>query len=224
MMLRALLVAIFVVLCAAPADAQRRGAVLTAVPAQPRTDVNYVIYLHGRIIEDKGRRPTDERFGVYEFQQIIDTLAAGGAHVIAQQRPAGTDFLKFGAHVADQVRELLAKGVAAERIGVVGFSKGGGIAIIASALLADPHIRFVFLAPCGDWLDDRKDVNVSGRILSIYEKTDEMGTSCEPLFKRATAPGVREEIVIDTGLGHGAFFKPRAEWLRPTVNWLERRS
>ncbi len=209
----------FLAAVAAPARAQR-GAILTAVPEQPRTDATYIIYLHGRIIEEKGRRPTDERFGVYEFQQIIDTLAASGGQVIAEQRGAGTDFLKFGAHVAAQVRELISKGVPPERISVVGFSKGGGIAIVASAMLADPRITFVFLAPCGDWLHNRDDVDVGGRILSIYEKTDELGTSCQPLFKRATAPGVRRELMINTGLGHGAFFRPRAEWLGPLLEWI----
>jgi acetyl esterase/lipase len=203
--------------------AGQRGAFLTDVPARPRAGDTYLIYLHGRIIEEKGRRPTDDRFGIYELQQIIDTLAASGAQVIAEQRPAGTDFVKFGEHVAAQVRELLAKGVPAERIAVVGFSKGGGIAIIASALLANPRITFVFLAPCGDWLDNRSDVNVRGRILSIYEKTDELGTSCAPLFKRATAPGEHHEVMIHTGLGHGAFYQPRAEWLKPTLQWVHHR-
>lgn len=182
-----------------------------------------MIYLHGRIVEEKGRRPTDERFGIYEYQQILDTLAASGAEVISEQRPGGTDFRAFGAHVADQVRRLLAAGVPAERIAVVGFSKGGASAMVASALLADPRITFVLLAPCGDWVKGRDDVNVRGRILSIYEASDELGTSCEPLFAQASDPGEHREIRIDTGAGHGAFFRPRAEWLDPLLEWIGRR-
>src|SRR5262249_17483591 len=151
---------------AAPALAQR-GSILGDVPAHPRPGARYLIYLHGRIVEEKGPRPADERFGTYEYQQILDTLAASGAEVLAEQRPQGTDFRAFGAHVADQVRRLLAAGVPAERIAVVGFSKGGAIAIIASALLRDQGITFVFLAPCGDWVKGRDDVDVRGRILSI---------------------------------------------------------
>lgn len=211
-----------VLLFATPAAAQRRS-ILSDVPAQVRPDARYVIYLHARIVEEKGSRPTDERFGVYEYPQILDTLAASGAEVIAEQRPQGTDFRVFGAHVADQVRRLLAAGVPAERIAVVGFSKGGAIAMIASALLRDSRIPFVLLGPCGDWVQGRDDVDVRGRILSIYEASDELGTSCEPLFAQASEPGEHREIRIDTGAGHGAFFRPRPEWLDPLFQWIQRR-
>jgi hypothetical protein len=217
----ALFVAGGLLLAAAPAMAQR-GSILDDVPAHVRPGARYVIYLHGRIVEEKGRRPTDERFGIYEYQQILDTLAASGAEVISEQRPQGTDFRAFGSHVADQVRRLVAAGVPAERIAVVGFSKGGAIAMIASALLDDPRITFVLLAPCGDWVQGRDDVDVRGRILSIYEASDELGTSCEPLFAQAGDPGEHREIRIDTGAGHGAFYRPRSEWLDPLFQWVER--
>jgi acetyl esterase/lipase len=219
--LGALVFAGVLLLSAAPVLAQT-GAVWAGVPAQVRPDARYVIYLHGRIVEQQGRRPADERFGIYEYQQILDTLAASGAEVISEQRPGGTDFRAFGAHVADQVRGLLAAGVPAERIAVVGFSKGGAIAMVASALLKDPRVTFVFLAPCGDWVKGRDDVDVRGRILSIYEASDELGTSCEPLFSQASDPGEHREIRIDTGAGHGAFFRPRPEWLGPMFQWIER--
>ena len=220
--LRALCVAGGLLLSAAPSSAQT-GEVLSDVPARPRPGARYLIYLHGRIIEEKGPRPTDERFGTYEYRQILDTLAAAGADVIAEQRPQGTDFRAFGAHVADQVRRLLAAGIPAERIGVVGFSKGGAIAIIASALLEEPGVTFVFLGACGDWVKGRDDVDVRGRILSIYEASDELGTSCGPLFTQASDPGEPRELRITTGAGHGAFFRPRPEWLGPVLQWVGRR-
>lgn len=219
--LRAAAAATGLLLSAAPVAAQR-GAILGDVPAEVRPGARYVIYLHGRIVEEKGPRPTDERFGIYEYQQILDTLAASGAEVIAQQRPAGTDFRAFGAHVADQVRRLRAAGVPAERIAVVGFSKGGAIAMVASALLEDPRIPFVFLGACGDWVRGRDDVDVRGRILSIYEASDELGTSCEPLFQQAGQPGGHREVRIATGAGHGAFFRPRPEWVAPVLEWIAR--
>jgi dienelactone hydrolase len=124
--------------------------------------------------------------------------------------------------VADQVRQLLAAGVPAERISVVGFSKGGAIATVASALLKDPRVTFVFLGACGDWVKGRDDLDVRGRILSIYEASDELGTSCEPLFAQASEPGEHREIRIDTGAAHGAFFRPRSEWLAPLFRWVGR--
>jgi hypothetical protein len=201
-----------------PAPAQR-GAILHGVPAQVRPGARYLIYLHPRVVEEKGPGATDERFGPFEYQQILDTLAASGADVIAELRPQGTDFRAFGAHVTDQVRRLLTAGVPAERIAVVGFSKGGAIAMIASALLMEPRVAFVFLGSCGDWVIGRDDVDVRGRILSIYEASDELGTSCEPLFAQAGEPGEHREIRIDTGAGHGAFFRPRPEWLDPLLRW-----
>src|SRR5262245_9542524 len=128
---------------------------------------------------------------------------------------------QFGAHVADQLRRLLAAGVPAQRISVVGFSKGGGIAIIASALLANDRINYVFLGACGDWVLNRDDVNVRGRILSIYEKSDELGTSCQPLFTQAKAGRQSKEIMIHTGLSHGAFYRPSREWLAPVLAWVK---
>jgi hypothetical protein len=217
----ALVVAGGLLLSATPALAQT-GSILDDVPAQVRPGARYVIYLHGRIVEEKGRRPVDERFGTYEYQQILDSLAASGAEVISEQRPGGTDFRAFGSRVADQVRRLLAAGVPAERIAVVGFSKGGAIAMIASALLGEPRITFVFLGSCGEWVRGRDDVDVRGRILSIYEASDELGTSCEPLFTQASEPGEHREIRIDTGAGHGAFFRPRPEWLAPLFQWVQR--
>lgn len=217
--LRAMAVAGGLTLSVACASAQR-GAVLGGVPAQPRAGARYVIYLHGRVAEGTGPRPSDARFGTYEYPQILDTLAASGAQVIAEQRPAGTDLRQFGAHVAEQVRGLLSAGVPAERIAVVGFSKGGAIAIIAAARLKEPGVRFVLLGACGDWVKGRDDVDVRGRILSIYEASDEMGTSCEPLFAQASAPGEHREVRISTGLGHGAFYRPRPEWVAPVREWI----
>jgi hypothetical protein len=205
-------------LAAACAPAQR-GAILGGAPEMPRSGAHYVIYLHPRIVEQKGPRPTDE-LGTFEYRQILDALAASGAQVIHEQRPAGTDFREFGARVAGQVRRLREADVPAERIAVVGFSKGGAIAMIASALLREPEVRFVLLGACGDWVKGRDDVNVWGRILSIYEASDTLGTSCEPLFAQASAPGEHREIRIATGAGHGAFYRPRREWLGPTLEWV----
>ena len=205
--------------CSTHAAAQR-GAVLDGMPAQIRPAARYVIYLHGRILEDKPQQPIEERFGVYAYDSILTTLAAAGAQVISERRDSATEFRAYGRRVAEQVRSLIVAGVAPERITVVGFSKGGAIAMIASTLLADQRIGFVLLAPCGDWMLNRNDLDVRGRILSIYEASDELGTTCAPLFERAGAPGVLREIRISTGAGHGAFFRPRPEWMRPVLDWI----
>src|SRR5262245_3082316 len=65
----------------------QRGVVLDRVPKAPDAKPRYVIYLHGRIIEDQGRRPTSATWGTYEYQQILDRLAADGLTVVSEQRP-----------------------------------------------------------------------------------------------------------------------------------------
>jgi hypothetical protein len=55
--LAVLLIIVAVSLRGAPAE---HGSVLDRLPATPDPRARYVIYLHGRIIEDQGRLPTHE--------------------------------------------------------------------------------------------------------------------------------------------------------------------
>lgn len=201
--------------------AARPGAVHPDVPKRVDAKAYYVVFLHGKIVEDQGpRRPTHERFGVYEYRQILDRLAAEGFQVISEARPKDTDPERYARKVVGQVQRLLRAGVPPGRVAVVGFSKGGGIAIHTSSLLRNPRVSFVFLAACGPWIFEQTAVRPSGRVLSIYEASDRGGVSCKPLFDRG-APGMRSrEVRIDTGKEHGAFFQPRPVWLRPLAEWL----
>jgi hypothetical protein len=188
--MRNLAVFTLVFLAAATATAQR-GLILDKVPEHPDRGARYVIYLHGRIIEDKGPRPTHEVWGVYEYRKILETLASAGT-VISEQRRSGTDVDQFAEHVAGQVRALIAAGVPAEHITVIGFSKGGGIAIRTSARLKNDKVNFVFLAACGDGDFSGINLDMRGRILSIYEASDEVGRSCAQLFAKSKSPAERK--------------------------------
>ena len=192
------------------------------VPVEVDPRAHYIIYLHGRIIEDQGRQPTHPIWGRYEYQKILEALAADGATVISEQRPPNTDMNQFARHVGDQVAQLLRADVRPEQISIVGFSKGGGIATQAAALLENPRINFVFLAACGDGNYRGINLRVWGRILSIYEASDESGRSCGELFAKAGATGTRSEIRINVGEQHGTFFRPHDEWLRPLHQWINR--
>jgi hypothetical protein len=215
----ALLLVCGLALCQAAAAQQR--AVHDGLPSHLDSKARYVIYLHGRIIEDQGRRPKHPAWGVYEYQQILEALATDGVLVISEQRPPMTDMDRFAGHVADQVRQLLGAGVRAEQISVVGFSKGGGIAMRASALLENARINFVFLAACGDGDFSGVDIKVWGRILSVYEASDDDGRSCASLFAKSGSTGTRSEIRVNIGQQHGAFFRPHAEWLSPVLRWVQ---
>ena len=189
------------------------------VPAEIDSHARYLIYLHGAIIETQGVRPTHPRFGVYEYEEIIEVLAARGFVVISEARPAGTDGKVYAATVVDQVREILAAGVPPDHVTVVGFSKGGGIAIAASSMLANDDVNFVFMAACNPWLDSHPEIVARGRLLSIRESSDDLVGSCEGFFKRSPSPHDHVEIVLELGGGHGAFYRPHPEWIEPVVEW-----
>ena len=127
--------------------------------------------------------------------------------------------MAYAATVVDQVDALVATGVPPERITVVGFSKGGAIAIFTSSLLANDQVNFVFVGACGEWLDKRPDVVPRGRMLSLREASDDLVGSCVALFARYTENGGGREITLELGGGHGAFYRPRSEWVDPVVEW-----
>jgi len=197
----------------------QEGSIWSSVPAKLDPESRYLIYLHGQIIETGGRRPTSPQFGVYEYDAILQELARSGLQVISEARPAGTRVAAYAEHVAEQVRRLLAGGVPAERISVVGFSKGGMIAATASSLVRTPRVRYVIMAGCTRSLLGEEDLALTGAVLSIHEASDDIGLSCEPLFERSPDAEVKE-IRIDTGARHGAFYRPRPEWMEPALAWI----
>jgi hypothetical protein len=196
---------------------------LLGTPGQAQAAARYVIYVHGRIVEEEGRRPTDAAFGVYEYDAILDSLRRAGLVVLSDQRPPRTDSDSFATHVARQVDSLLELGVSPQAITVIGFSKGGWIAILASSRLQNPAVSFVFMGACGPWAFERPDLHVAGRLLSLYETSDSLGVSCAPMFARRSPGSRSREIALSVGLGHGTFFQPRSAWLRPALAWARGR-
>ena len=193
--------------------------IFTDLPVQIDPNSRYLFYLHGAIIEHAGVRPTHPKFGVYEYREILEIFAGRGFVVISEARPAGTNGAVYAEKVADQVGALMKGGVSPEHITVVGFSKGGGIAITASSILSEERLNFVFMGACGPWLDSRPEIVPHGRLLALREKSDDLVGSCEELFARTTSEGERKEIILELGGGHGAFYRPQSEWLGPVVEW-----
>ncbi len=195
------------------------GLVVGQPPPQADPSAFYLFYLHGQIVEEKGERATHPRFGVYEYRAILDALAARGLVVISEARPRGTDIAAYAETVAGQVRALRAGGVPAEHITVAGHSKGGAIAIAVSSQLGDPAVGYVILASCGSWLEAPDAPRLSGRVLSIVEASDDVAGSCAAAFARAREGTRHEELILRVGGGHGAFYRPLAEWVEPLVQW-----
>lgn len=180
-----------------------------------------IFYLHGRIVEDEGPRPVHERFGLYDYPAIVDALGANGALVISEVRESGTKVDEYALTVVEIIEEMIAIGTGPEDITVVGFSKGGVIAIFTSHYLHHPEINFVFIAACADWISSAPQLLVSGNILSIYEESDALAGSCASLASRNENLSSFTELATSTGKEHGAFYLPLDAWVEPLLDWIE---
>ncbi len=200
-------------------------AIYSHLPGKIDPARTYLFYLHGQIIEEQGRRPTSPRFGVYEYDQILQTLAARGFVVISEARPKGTRPQEYAQKVARQVDSLLTAGVSPRRITVVGASKGAGIALLASNLLRNRELNFVLIAICNPrsiayW--KKNGIALWGRVLSIYDSSDTIGQTCRDFFDYSSQQGGLSryrEVKLHLGLGHGVLYRPLKEWVNPVVEW-----
>jgi poly(3-hydroxybutyrate) depolymerase len=205
------------------------GAVLRDVPEKIDANAKYLFYLHGRIVEVQGVRPRSEQHGFYEYEEILRALAARGFHVISEPRPADTEHVEYARKVVAQIGRLLAAGVPARNVTVVGASKGGAIAVYVSTLLKNRDANFVVLAGCGGETARRLKVDLYGRVLSMYDTKDEYGgdggrgVSCSKFYKQSTGLKESNEIEVKLGVGHGLLYKPFKEWVDPAAEWANGR-
>jgi hypothetical protein len=185
----------------------------------------YLFYLHGRIVEDQGPEAVDtiHGFGVYRYEDILSAFRKENFIVISEVRQKNTDVEQYAKKLIGQIDSLLQKGIPAINITVVGASKGAAIAMLTSSMLKNKDVNFVFMAGCND--DNFKrlpQIDFCGNILSIYERTDDIGKSCTPTknLSQQEIPHYKE-IELNTGLKHGFLFKPLPEWVEPAVRWAE---
>lgn len=197
--------------------------IFDAPPAKADPAATYVFYLHGRIIENQGRRPTSPEFGVYQYDEILRRLAEDGRIVVSEARAKDTDPEAYADKVAKQVEALLARGVPGRRITVVGASKGSVITMLVSTRVRSPEVGYVILANCNDWVREHHPIDLHGEVLSIYEASDSVGGTCGPIFEQSNQLGKHREIRLETGLRHGFLYRPLKEWTEPAIAWTRRR-
>ncbi len=198
---------------------QEKGVILNDVPEKIDKKARYLFYLHGKIVESGNIRPTSEKFGVFEYEKILETFKQNNFVVISEPRPKDTDIEKYGEKVAGQVRQLLSAGVSPKHITVVGASQGSWIAMLASTYLNNRKLNVVIIAGCNKRIFEK--VKLQGNVLSIYEKSDGTGT-CEKFRENAANLRKYKEIEVNTGLGHGFIYRPMKEWTEPTIAWAQR--
>lgn len=205
----------------AAADQQQKssGARWKEIPAKVDANARYLFYLHGAIVENEGIRPTSPLYGVYEYEQILETFVNKGFIVISERRPRGTIPTDYAAKVVGQINSLLKAGVSPRHIIVVGASRGGAIAIAVSSMLRNRELNYVILAACGNsdiYKTFRPDL--WGNVLSIYDYKDTVGP-CQQFYDKSTGLNRHREIVVKLGLGHGLLYRPLKEWVDPVVEW-----
>lgn len=194
--------------------------IIEKAPDNPDISKKYLFYLHGLIVEVAGIRPKSEEHGYYEYQMILEELAAKGFVVISEARQKNTDVQKYADYVASQVKTLLADGVVPGNITVIGASKGGAIAAYASNILQLKEINYVFLAGLfKKYLDDEK-LKLHGNVLSIHDRSDKLEIAPDLYFERSHGLGDFDKITVNLGLGHGIIYKPYREWINPIMEWL----
>jgi pimeloyl-ACP methyl ester carboxylesterase len=186
----------------------------------------HLIYLHGRIVqEQQNARPQHPRFGTYELEKILAAFRSRGFVVSGEIRPKSASVSDSAERVVKEVRRLLASGVPADHVTVVGASMGASIALLASVRRQNPGVRFAVLGTCLTenvrGLLGSEGKGPSGHILAIREESDDLVGLC-PAWKSDPAsrsPLVAREIVLHTGLSHGFLYRPLPEWVDPVVEW-----
>jgi len=220
-------------LTATPTLSTSTEARLTAVassygfPATVDPSARYLFYLHGKIVEDQGLPAISPEYGEYRYQEIMEALRMRGFVVISEPRARNTDSGAYALRVADQVTDLVAAGVPASSITLVGASKGAAIAAMVSAELGIPEVNYVLLGTCHPslietWLQE--GMVLTGNVLAIRDVSDvEYSGSCNDLFTASEGRGLsrHDEILLQVGAGHGILYGPLTEWIDPTAQWAK---
>lgn len=199
--------------------------IYTDFPENISENGKYVFYSHGFIVEGDNPKPINKNpgWGVYDFPEIKMALSDKEYTLIAFHRQKNTDPFDYAKKLEIQVRKLVKSGVQPKNITILGFSRGGFITGLTSNLLSDIEVNTILLATCGRILrNEFKDIHLYGEVLSIYEKSDG-AQSCQKFIDRSPKVISFEEIEINTGLSHGAFYQPYPEWITPVKHWIKSR-
>jgi hypothetical protein len=183
----------------------------------------YLFYLHGGVVTVLGDNAINNgapEWGPYEYSNILDSLRLRGFYVISERRFPEVKDSSYAVKICSQLDSLLKAGVPVQNLLVVSASAGWAISFRVSDRLRNDSLHFVKIGGCRQ--DDYKEVEQSelhGHFLSIIEKSDPHG-SCDNLFQMQKRIIRYTQVVLNTGLSHGFFYKGRKEWIDPSVEWV----
>lgn len=206
------------------------GEVTNSLPDAPDKAARYLIYLHGSGIDRTGVDRAREN-----FRGNARGLADHGFSVIAEVRPQGAirkvpeDLDAYARKIAAQVENLLKAQVPARNITIVGYSRGGAIALMVSGFVGNPEVGYVILAGCVSeggafkqfvpMLLSDYATKLKGRFLSLVDEADPDFSSCSTYFSKAPEKPDQKETILRTGKGHVLFSDPLDVWIRPVAEW-----
>lgn len=210
------------------------GDVVPSAPDSPDKAARYLIYVHGSGIDRSGVDRAKEN-----FRGNSQAFADRGFTVVAEIRPRGTirrvpeDLDAYAKKIADQVTKLLAAQVPAGSITVVGYSRGGAIALMVSGFVGNPDVHYAILAGCvseggafkqfAPMLMSDYAPKLKGRFFSLVDESDPDFASCASYFARASEKPTYNETILRTGKGHDLFCEPLDVWVRPVAEWASAR-
>jgi pimeloyl-ACP methyl ester carboxylesterase len=172
------------------------------------------------LLEDRAGRPAalPILLPLERAEHVVQRLLDEGGFTVISEVRKGDSGLPFAARVAGQVRALLKAGVPAERVTLLGASRGGFLALEAAAELGEDGLSVVVLAACGGG-SEALAPRLRGRVLSVYDEVDRFHPSCRETFARAPRLKATKEVVLKLGLDHGLLYTPRKEWLDLASAW-----
>jgi len=203
------------------------GTVHSDVPESVNPEARYIIYLHGGWPEIRSLSDPHPKHGLFEYEKIVNALAARGFEVISEHRREKANPRRYArTRILPQINALIEKGVPANRITVAGFSKGGAMSLLVASMAKQPGLNLVNMAGCGrgqfrksydNFLTDDAS-KMQGRMLSLYDSKDQIGGTCKDA-KAKSAQLVFKEEVLNVGAGHGTFYSPRKIWIDKVAAW-----
>ena len=192
------------------------------VPENIDPNHTYLFYLHGAIVQQQGADAISDKYGPYEYANIVGAFAELGYQVISEVRPKDSEIPDYANKITYEVSELLKKGVPSENIVVVGASMGGYITIETAYNLENKDLKYAVLGVCSDYAFkyfSNREQDLCGDFFSIYETSDQPGT-CNQLLNNSKCPGNFKEVALSMGNGHGFLYKPYPDWMEPLSEWI----
>jgi hypothetical protein len=181
----------------------------------------YIFFLHNKFIEENDLNTAHPEYGKAEYNEILASFRKDNFIVYSEIRKKNANAYDYAEKIEKQVNKLLKKGVAPNKITVIGTSKGGYIAQYVSTFIANPDMNFVFIGSFMEIdIEQIPDINYCGNILAIYEKSDMYGVSA---IKRKETSKLKinhfKEVELNTNLKHGFLYKALDLWILPCKKW-----